>query len=130
MPAGKLSDGAHGGAGRSTTKNWQMETTEQLLARAISIAHQAHAGQNDRYGAPYILHPLRVMARVQSTSEKIVAVLHDVVEDTDWTFDQLAAEGFSPEIIQALDSVTNRPGEPYPSLSNAPLPTRSDEKSN
>lgn len=91
-----------------------MRTNQELLARAVSIAEKAHAAQKDRYGAPYILHPLRVMARVHSPEERIVAVLHDVVEDTDWTFDQLAAEGFSPEIIQALDSVTKRPGEPYP----------------
>jgi len=83
------------------------------LERAIAIAVEAHAGQKDRNGASYILHPLRVMARVQSDDEKIVAILHDVVEDTDWTFDDLKQEGFSAELIAALDCVTKREGEAY-----------------
>lgn len=83
------------------------------LERALAIAVEAHKGQKDKYGAPYILHPLRVMARVNSDSEKIVAILHDVVEDTDWTFQQLRKEGFSDEVIRALDCVTKREGEPY-----------------
>jgi len=83
------------------------------LERAIAIAVEAHAGQKDRNGASYILHPLRVMARVQSDDEKIVAILHDVVEDTDWTFDDLRQEGFSAELIAALDCVTKREGEAY-----------------
>ncbi len=53
-----------------------------LLEKAIAIAVEAHRGQQDRYGAPYVLHPLRVMARVEMTAQKTVAVLHDVVEDT------------------------------------------------
>jgi (p)ppGpp synthase/HD superfamily hydrolase len=83
------------------------------LERAIAIATEAHRGQKDKYGAPYILHPLRVMARVNSDAEKIVAVLHDVVEDTDWTLDRLRQEGFSAEVIEAIDRVTKREGEPY-----------------
>ena len=83
------------------------------LERAVAIAVEAHAGQKDRNGASYILHPLRVMARVQSDEEKIVAILHDVVEDTDWTFDDLRQEGFSEELIAALDCVTKREGEAY-----------------
>ena len=83
------------------------------LERAIAIAVEAHAGQKDRSGASYILHPLRVMARVSTDDEKIVAILYDVVEDTDWTFDDLRKEGFSEEIITALDGVTKREGEPY-----------------
>lgn len=76
------------------------------LERAIQIAVAAHAGVKDRGGHAYILHPLRVMMRVETESEKIVAVLHDVVEDTDWTFDDLRTEGFSEEIIEAVKSVT------------------------
>jgi len=83
------------------------------LERAIAIAVDAHRGQKDKSSAPYILHPLRVMARVDTEAEKIVAVLHDVVEDTDWTFDDLRKEGFSQEVIQAIDCVTKRVGEPY-----------------
>jgi len=84
-----------------------------LLEKAISIAVEAHRGQRDRTGAPYILHPMRVMAGVDSDTEKMVAILHDVVEDTDWTFEKLAQEGFSDEVIEALKCVTKREGEEY-----------------
>ncbi len=84
-----------------------------LLEKAIGIAVEAHRGHRDRYGAPYILHPLRVMARVETVPQKIVAILHDVVEDTQWTFEGLEREGFPPDIIAALDCLTKRPGEPY-----------------
>jgi (p)ppGpp synthase/HD superfamily hydrolase len=83
------------------------------LERAIAIAVEAHKGEKDKYGNPYILHPLSVMHRVSTETEKIVAVLHDVVEDTKWTFDDLRKEGFSEEVIAALDCVTKREGEPY-----------------
>lgn len=83
------------------------------LERAIAIAVEAHKGQKDKSGAPYILHPLRVMGRVNPDTEKIVAVLHDVIEDTRWTFDDLRKEGFSEDVIQAIDCVTKRDGESY-----------------
>jgi (p)ppGpp synthase/HD superfamily hydrolase len=83
------------------------------LERAIAIAAEAHAGVVDKAGAPYILHPLRVMLSVETTDERIVAVLHDVVEDTHWTFDTLRAEGFSAAVIAGLDAVTKRDGEAY-----------------
>lgn len=88
----------------------------RLLERAVQIAAQAHAGQRDKYGAPYLLHPLRVMDRVRSLPEKIVAVLHDVVEDTSWTFDDLRSEGFPEDQIAALDCLTKRDGEEYPAF--------------
>lgn len=85
------------------------------LERAIEIATEAHAGQMDKGGADYIGHPLRVMAAVEGTSAKIVAVLHDVVEDCpSWSLGRLRDEGFSEEILQALDSVTKRAQESYP----------------
>ena len=84
------------------------------LERAIEIATEAHRGQFDKAGNDYIQHPLRVMAAGKTTDEKIVGVLHDVVEDTDWTFEQLAAEGFSSEVIEALRCVTKlSDSEPY-----------------
>ena len=86
---------------------------EELLEKAIGIAVEAHRGQRDRYGLPYILHPVRVMCRLESTAGKIVGILHDVVEDTDWTFKDLEKEGFPAAIIEALDSVTKREGEAY-----------------
>tara|TARA_B100001123_G_C14471495_1_gene694566 strand:+ start:72 stop:488 length:417 start_codon:yes stop_codon:yes gene_type:complete len=83
------------------------------LERAIEIAVTAHKGQKEKSGAPYILHPLRVMLSVESEEERIVGVLHDVVEDTPWTFDQLRDEGFSEAILAALDTVTIRENEDY-----------------
>ena len=76
------------------------------LERAIEIATEAHKGQYDKAGNDYIGHPLRVMDMGRTEEEKIVGVLHDVVEDTEWTFAQLAAEGFSQEVIAALQCVT------------------------
>ena len=84
------------------------------LERAIDIARQAHLGQLDKAGNDYILHPLCVMEMGQTVEEKIVGVLHDVVEDSVWTFEQLASEGFSAEIIDALRCVTKlSENEPY-----------------
>ena len=76
------------------------------LERAIEIATEAHKGQYDKAGNDYLGHPLRVMDMGRTEEEKIVGVLHDVVEDTEWTFAQLAAEGFSQEVIDALQCVT------------------------
>ena len=84
------------------------------LERAIAIAAEAHAGQVDKAGAPYVLHPLRVMLGMSSIDEHIVAVLHDVCEDCPgWTFDRLRSEGFSNCVIDALQSVTTREAEDY-----------------
>ena len=76
------------------------------LERAIEIATEAHQGQLDKAGKDYIGHPLRVMAMGRTVDEKIVGVLHDVIEDSDWTFGMLQNEGFSPEVIEALWCVT------------------------
>ena len=76
------------------------------LEKAIEIANEAHKGQYDKAGNDYIGHPLRVMDMGKTEDEKIVGVLHDVIEDTDWTFEALVAEGFSEEIIAALRCVT------------------------
>lgn len=84
-----------------------------LLPRAIEIATEQHAGQVDKAGQPYIEHPLRVMRRMRTNVERIVAVLHDVIEDGTVTLADLAKEGFSHEVRAALDSVTRRLGEDY-----------------
>ena len=76
------------------------------LERAIQIATEAHKGQLDKAGREYIGHPIRVMEMGKTEDEKIVGVLHDVIEDTDWTFERLEAEGFSQEVINALRCVT------------------------
>lgn len=81
------------------------------LEKAMQISAKAHENQVDKAGQPYILHPIRVMLRVQSTAERITAVLHDVVEDTEITIDDLAQAGFSTEILEAIDALTKRKGE-------------------
>lgn len=83
------------------------------LGKAISIAAQAHEGQRDKAGAPYILHPLRVMLKMTTEDEMIVAVLHDVIEDSDLTIERLRQEGFASEILDALECLTKRDGEEY-----------------
>ena len=83
------------------------------LQRAIEIAVSAHKGQQQRNGFPYVLHPLKLMFAVSSVQAKIVAVLHDVVEDSTWELEDLRAEGFCESIIQAIDCLTHREGEEY-----------------
>lgn len=83
------------------------------LEQAIVIATKAHEGQVDKGGSPYILHPLTVMMHMHSMEEKIVAVLHDVIEDTDVTLEDLRAEGASEEILEAMDLLTRKEGEKY-----------------
>ena len=94
-----------------------MNPESGTLARAIEIAARAHAGQKDKNGAPYILHPIRVMARLETETEMIVGVLHDVPEDSQppdrWGIEDLRAEGFSEGVLEALDCVTKREGEDY-----------------
>lgn len=83
------------------------------LDKAIQIAAQAHKQQKDRFGLPYILHPLRLLFRMNSEVEQVVAILHDVVEKSDWTQADLLREGFSPEIVEAVMHLTKREDEPY-----------------
>ena len=86
------------------------------LERAIEIAALAHAGQWDKTGAPYIAHPMRLIARfLREGNEKcaIIAALHDVVEDSEWSLEALAAEGFTDEIIAAVGALTRGKDEEY-----------------
>jgi (p)ppGpp synthase/HD superfamily hydrolase len=84
------------------------------LERAIALAAEAHAGQVDKAGEPYILHTLRVMLQQRSTPAMIVAVMHDVLEDCPgWTEQRLQGEGFTSDMIEALKAVTKLQGEGY-----------------
>jgi (p)ppGpp synthase/HD superfamily hydrolase len=89
--------------------------TPSRLERAIALAVEAHEGHWVGEGRPYILHPLRVMARVENDAERIVAILHDTVENGGdrVSFARLRQEGFSEEIVQAIDCLTRRDDEPY-----------------
>ena len=84
-----------------------------LLEKAIGLALRSHAGQTDKGNNPYILHPLAVMNRVSGEKQKIVAVLHDVMEDCGVTEDDLLAEGFDQEIVDGIVSLTRKNGETY-----------------
>ncbi|MEO5346532.1 MAG: GTP pyrophosphokinase [Magnetococcus sp. YQC-9] len=83
------------------------------LDRAIALAAEAHLGQLDKSRQPYILHPLRMMMRFESNEERIVAVLHDVVEDCGVSFDSLREMGFPDVVLEALERLTHHPKEPY-----------------
>ncbi len=78
------------------------------LEKAIMIAASAHEGQLDKAGQPYILHPLRVMMKMKTQRDRIVAVLHDVVEDAGhrWDFDGLLRAGFEEDVVEALRHLT------------------------
>ncbi|MGI4789869.1 MAG: GTP pyrophosphokinase [Janthinobacterium lividum] len=84
-----------------------------LLPKAIEMAAKAHGNVMNKDGSPYILHPLRLMMKAEGYADKIVAVLHDTLEDTSLTAECLVDEGFSAEIIKAIEAVTKREGEDY-----------------
>ena len=86
-----------------------------MLGRAIEIAATAHSGQVDKGGKPYILHPLWVMDKVRHLGEDymIVAVLHDVMEDSNWTFEALIKEGFNQNVMYALSLLTHDKNTTY-----------------
>jgi (p)ppGpp synthase/HD superfamily hydrolase len=83
------------------------------LDTAIQIAAAAFAGKRDKAGQPYILHLLRVMFSVEDEEARIVAVLHDLLEDTPWTAERLLDEAFAPRIVEAVEALTKRSGETY-----------------
>ncbi|OYQ61795.1 GTP pyrophosphokinase [Pseudanabaena sp. SR411] len=90
-----------------------MKDFETLLALAIEIANQAHAGQLDKAGKPYISHPLTVMAQMDTLESKIVAVLHDAIEDSDLKIESLVKQGFPEFITDAIAAITKLEGEQY-----------------
>jgi (p)ppGpp synthase/HD superfamily hydrolase len=83
------------------------------LEDAIALAVEAHRGQRDKAGQTYILHPLRVMMRLETEAERMAAILHDVVEDTPYTLERLRELGYPEEVLGALDCLTKRDGETY-----------------
>ena len=85
----------------------------ELYDKALLIAKRAHAGQKDKAGQDYITHPIRVAERCDDPRAKIVALLHDTIEDSDVTADYLRKEGFREEIVEAVLAVTRREGEDY-----------------
>lgn len=83
------------------------------INKALSIAQKAHSEQLDKGGHPYIFHPIRVALNCQTEKEKIVALLHDVIEDTEINIEQLRNEGFDNEVLESLVCLTKKEGEDY-----------------
>jgi (p)ppGpp synthase/HD superfamily hydrolase len=83
------------------------------LEDAIALAVEAHRNQRDKAGQTYVLHPLRVMIRLETETARMVAVLHDVVEDSPYTLARLRELGYPEEVLSALDCLTKREGETY-----------------
>ena len=79
-----------------------------MLNKALKLCFAAHNGQVDKGGAPYYLHPITVALHMKTEDEKIVALLHDVVEDTEITLDDLRHDGFSERIVEAVDAMTKK----------------------
>ena len=89
------------------------EEIAMLLDKAALICITKHQGQRDKAGAAYFQHPMRVAMNCEKDEEKIVALLHDIIEDTDVTSEWLKEQGFPDEIVEAILSVTRNPGEDY-----------------
>ena len=89
------------------------EESAILLDKAAKICVLKHAGQRDKTGAAYFQHPMRVAMKCSTDEEKMVALLHDTIEDTDVTAEYLLNEGFPQYIVDGILSVTKREGESY-----------------
>ena len=85
----------------------------QYLHKAIAIACEAHQGQSSINGEPYILHPLRLLIKAKSNEERIIAILHDVIEKTNISLADLKNKGFNQNIISSIDSLSRRKSESY-----------------
>ena len=85
----------------------------KLIEKSLEIALRAYAGKTDKAGREYILHPLRVMAKMQTDLERSVALLHDVIEDSDITAEQLLDEGIPAEIVEAVQYLSKQENEEY-----------------
>ncbi len=81
--------------------------------KAMNIAYDAHQGQVDKGGTPYVFHPWHLAEQMDDEISTIAALLHDVVEDTDWTIEQLEAEGFPQAAMEVLRLLTHPKGQPY-----------------
>ena len=90
-----------------------MKDYSELVDFALKIAIRAHEGQKDKSGREYVMHPIRVAERCKDPKAKIVALLHDTLEDTDVTMEYLREQGFPEEIVEGILSVTKHEGETY-----------------
>ena len=84
-----------------------------VIEKSLKIALKAYAGQRDKAGKAYILHPIRIMLQMDSDYEMAVALLHDVVEDSNCSGNDLLAEGIPPDVVDAVLALSKRDGETY-----------------
>ena len=100
----------------------------ELTKKAIKLCFEAHAGQVDKSGLPYVLHPLHLAEQMDDEESTIVALLHDVVEDTNITLDDIKKIGFGPDVVEALKYLTHDKNIPYEtyieSIKKNPLATK------
>jgi len=85
----------------------------KLIETSLQIALRAYGGKTDKAGREYILHPLRVMAKMETDPERAAALLHDVIEDSDITAEDLLTEGIPPEVVAAVQFLTKKENEEY-----------------
>lgn len=99
-----------------------------IIEKSLEIALKAYSGQKDKAGKTYILHPLRIMAKMETEEEMVVALLHDVIEDSDYTSDDLLSEGIPSAIVEAVQLLSKVDGESYDQfvdrVSENPLATK------
>lgn len=81
--------------------------------KAVNLMFEAHKEQRDKSGLPYVFHPFHLAEQMEDETTTVVALLHDVVEDSDYTLDDLRLMGFSEEVCEAVDLMTHREGVPY-----------------
>ena len=81
--------------------------------RALKLCFEAHRNQEDKSGMPYVFHPFHLAEQMTDEATTITALLHDVVEDTDYTLEDLRAMGFPPEALDAIELMTHDPAVPY-----------------
>ncbi len=84
-----------------------------LIEKSLSIALKAYAGQKDKAGKTYILHPIRIMAKMETIEEMAVALLHDVIEDSEVTVKDLLKKGIPAKVVKAVQTLTKIEGENY-----------------
>lgn len=89
-----------------------------IIEKSLAIALNAYSGQRDKAGKTYILHPLRIMSKMHSEYEMSVALLHDVIEDSDYSAEDLLAEGIPLEVVEAVQLLTKVDGDSYDQFIN------------
>ena len=90
-----------------------------LTKLAMRICYQAHLGQTDKGGTPYVFHPIHLAEQMPDELTTAAALLHDVVEDSDWTLQDLEEQGIPGPVLEALRLLTRREGVPYPEYAAA-----------